>query len=192
MKKFLGGLIAIAFVISFGSVVQAGDKVVVCHAAGRADTTQFVTLEVPPNEGGFPQGHFTEDGTAEAGHEADYLGQCIVEVTPSPSSIATPSPSPTTPTITPTPSPTPAVTPTPTPVVTPSPTPTAEVTPSPSFIPTPEPTFTSPPSPTASLPPTDTQADSWVDSYRALMVVVAGLILLSAGAFVWLAFKDRS
>jgi len=62
----------------------AGDKVLVCHASGQADTTKFETLSVPPNEGGFPQGHFTEGGTAAAGHESDYLGACNEDPPPPP------------------------------------------------------------------------------------------------------------
>jgi hypothetical protein len=57
------------------------EKVIVCHAAGQEGTTKFVTLEVPATETGFPQGHYTEDGTPLAGHEADYLGPCIVDTT---------------------------------------------------------------------------------------------------------------
>lgn len=65
------------------------EKVVVCHAAGRVGTTQYVTLEVPPNEGGFPQGHFTEGGTTEAGHEDDYLGVCVEDTTTTESTTTT-------------------------------------------------------------------------------------------------------
>jgi len=52
-----------------------------CHAAGQDDTTQFVTLTLP-FEATFGQaGHFNEDGTTQAGHEQDYLGECIVDST---------------------------------------------------------------------------------------------------------------
>ena len=79
------------------------EKVTVCHAAGRADNPTWVELEVPPNEGGFPQGHFTEGGSQEAGHERDYLGACVVEPTATPlPSTPTPTDVPPTPTVTPT------------------------------------------------------------------------------------------
>lgn len=56
-------------------------KVDVCHAAGQAGTTKFVTLNVPATDSGFPQGHYSEDGTPLAGHEDDYLGACTVDDT---------------------------------------------------------------------------------------------------------------
>lgn len=92
----------------------APTKVYVCHAAGQTGTTKFVTNHVPATESGFPQGHFTEDGTPEAGHEDDYLGQCVTdettttttEVPPSttipPDSTTTTEPAPTPTTVTPT------------------------------------------------------------------------------------------
>ena len=52
------------------------DKVTLCHAAGRDDTTQFVTLEIAYNAAYGPAGHFNEDGTPQAGHEQDYIGAC--------------------------------------------------------------------------------------------------------------------
>jgi hypothetical protein len=56
------------------------DKVVLCHASGQAGTTKFETLTVAynaayGNENG-NGGHFTASGTAQAGHELDYLGAC--------------------------------------------------------------------------------------------------------------------
>lgn len=73
-------LIALVMVMALAAPAFAtGDppeKVFVCHAAGREGTTKYETIEVPANEGGYPQGHFTEEGTPLAGHEDDYLGQC--------------------------------------------------------------------------------------------------------------------
>ena len=106
------------------------EKVFVCHAAGRAGTTHYVTLEVPPNDGGYPQGHFAENGTPLAGHEDDYLGACA---TSTPTSIPTSTPS-NTPTNTEVPSATPTATPTDTDV---APTDTPTSTQEPSATPTP-------------------------------------------------------
>ena len=138
------------------------DKVTVCHAAGTAGTLQYVTLEVPPNEGGFPQGHFTEGGTQAAGHELDYLGACTVpEVPPTVTALPTDPPTPV-PTADPTQEPT--LEPTPTtdpgcefdcdPTATSEPVPT-DTPPTPVDPPTVEPTPTSVlPNPTPELPST--------------------------------------
>lgn len=60
---------------------QAGndDKVTICHAAGRAGTTQFVTLTISYNAAFGQAGHFNENGTPKAGHEDDYLGACATD-----------------------------------------------------------------------------------------------------------------
>ena len=112
----LAGLMTLALCV--GTVVASEaarvEKVLVCHAAGLEGTTRYVTLEVPPNDGGYPQGHFTENGTPLAGHEDDYLGVCVV---------ADPTATPVTPTATDVP---PADEPTPTEVP-----PTEENTPTP-------------------------------------------------------------
>jgi hypothetical protein len=50
-----------------------GDKVGVCHAAGQAGTLTYTYVEVPAVEPAGAQGHFTESGTREAGHEQDIL-----------------------------------------------------------------------------------------------------------------------
>ena len=58
-----------------------GERVTVCHAAGRDGTTHFVelTLAYPAVFG--TAGHFYENGTPRAGHEDDYLGPCQVPTT---------------------------------------------------------------------------------------------------------------
>jgi hypothetical protein len=103
------GILAVAVWFALSIAVSEAARptmVLVCHAAGREGTTQFVALSVPANEGGYPQGHFTEDGTAEAGHEDDYLGACVeVEPTATPTDVPTEEPT-TTPENTPTDEPT--------------------------------------------------------------------------------------
>jgi len=48
-------------------------QVTICHAAGRAGTTHFITLTVSQNGLG---AHFLSNGTPKAGHELDTLGPC--------------------------------------------------------------------------------------------------------------------
>ena len=79
-----------------------GDKVGVCHAAGQAGTLTYTYVEVPAVEPFGAQGHFTEMGTPEAGHEQDILDiteeECLglnePEPSPSPSPEPDASPSP--------------------------------------------------------------------------------------------------
>jgi hypothetical protein len=52
---------------------EEGDKIGVCHAAGQAGTDKFVGLVVPWVDPSGAQGHFTESGTPESGHEEDIL-----------------------------------------------------------------------------------------------------------------------
>ncbi len=118
MKKLLIPLV-LALTLST-AVVAKSDKVTICHAAGQADTTQFVTLTISENAvygRNGNAGHFNEDGTPRAGHEQDYFGAC---------QVASPTPTPSEPEVTPTPTPTasPTPSPTPDPSVTPDPTPT--------------------------------------------------------------------
>jgi hypothetical protein len=81
---FIAALLAPLFVVV--SVISAGDKVTICHAAGQEGTTHFNTLNISYNAAFGPAGHFYEDGTPRAGHEQDYLGQCREESeTPTPS-----------------------------------------------------------------------------------------------------------
>jgi hypothetical protein len=45
-------------------------KITICHAAGRAGTTKYVTITMSSNG---QNGHITERGTPEAGHEQDFI-----------------------------------------------------------------------------------------------------------------------
>ena len=101
------------------SPVDAGNhKVTICHAAGQAGTTHFVTLTISENAVYGPAGHFNENGTTQAGHEEDYLGACRVTPTPEATPTAT-----VTPTIPPTSTATPTNTATATPTGSPTSTP---------------------------------------------------------------------
>lgn len=160
----------IAIALAGSASVSAQEKVLVCHAAGQDGTTKYVTISVPPNDGGFPQGHFTEDGTTAAGHEDDYLGACQ-EDEPSPTPTTEPSPS-----VTPTVEPTPTVTPTPTSTPTPtaSATPTSTPTATPTTAPTPTPRA---PMPQLTMPPTDTAAaaDTVVGRGHPALLILAAI-----------------
>jgi uncharacterized repeat protein (TIGR01451 family) len=59
--------------------VMHNDKVTICHAAGHAGTTTFVTLTISVNAVYGPGGHFNNNGTPQAGHELDYFGPCVTE-----------------------------------------------------------------------------------------------------------------
>jgi LPXTG-motif cell wall-anchored protein len=83
MKKFLlGGFTAAGLllgglaVVGGPTVMGAQDKVTICHAAGQEGTEKFVSLTIPYNAAYGQAGHFNEDGTPKAGHEADYEGPC--------------------------------------------------------------------------------------------------------------------
>lgn len=65
------------------------DQVTLCHAAGQEGTTQFVTLTISANAAFGQAGHFNEDGTPRAGHEEDYLGECVVTTTTIPEEVTT-------------------------------------------------------------------------------------------------------
>lgn len=152
--------IAVAGLVG-ASMVQAdgGDRVVICHAAGQAGTTKYVTLSLPIKAVFGKAGHFNEPGTPAAGHEDDYLGPCIepsttttvvttTEVPPSTtttSSTTTAPPSTTTPPV----STTSVVTSTSSSLVTTSTTPETTT-----------PTTPPPSSPTSSLPGSTTSAPS--------------------------------
>jgi hypothetical protein len=171
-RKTLTAAAATAFValaLYAGGANAANDKVDVCHAAGRDGTTKYVTINVPATDTGFPKGHFTENGTQEAGHEDDYLGACVTD---------DPLPSPT-PTPTSAPSETPDPSPTPSPSSTPLPSPSTE-TPTP--LPTPSaPTSTPvPPVATMTMPPTDTASDATPST----VTKTATFILFGAVAFI--------
>lgn len=54
------------------------EKITICHAAGKAgEQANYTTLTLPWNAVYGNGGHFNEDGTPQAGHEEDYLGECI-------------------------------------------------------------------------------------------------------------------
>ena len=65
------------------------EKVTICHAAGQEGTTKFVTLTLPRNAVYGQAGHFNEDGTTQAGHEADYEGACVAPTTTTTTSAVT-------------------------------------------------------------------------------------------------------
>ena len=75
---------AITLVLGLAGIAVAGggspgtgtDQVTICHAAGLDGTTKFVTLTLAYPAVYGPAGHFNENGTTRAGHEADYLGPC--------------------------------------------------------------------------------------------------------------------
>lgn len=140
MKKILFmisiiGVLLLSLASVHKVVADPPEFVTICHAAGLQGTTQFVTLTLPYVAVYGEAGHFNENGTPRAGHEQDYLGECVTPTpTPTPSGSPTPTPSGSpTPTPsgspTPTPSGSPTPTPTPTPEVTPTPTPTSTQTP---------------------------------------------------------------
>lgn len=113
MKTILAMLaLALCTVAGVGAAVAlAGseggeDKVTLCHAAGLAGTTQYVTLTVGYPAAYGPAGHFDENGTPNAGHEQDYLGACEgdettpTDTTPTTTTPTVPDDEPTTPTVT--------------------------------------------------------------------------------------------
>lgn len=112
MVKYLAMALAAIGVMGAGlgaSVAAGGDHpggppefVTICHAAGLAGTTKFVTLTIPYNAAYGQAGHFGENGTPNAGHEQDYEGACEGdETTPTDTTPTTPTETtPTTPTTT--------------------------------------------------------------------------------------------
>ena len=58
------------------AAATAEEKITICHAAGQAGTTKFVTLTLSYDAVYGEGGHFFENGTPRAGHEDDYLGAC--------------------------------------------------------------------------------------------------------------------
>jgi outer membrane biosynthesis protein TonB len=144
---YIAVLVAALFVLGTSAVIAKQDKVLVCHATS-SEANPYVTLEVPANEGGYPQGHYTENGTPKAGHEDDYLGACP-EPSPPPSQppsappSSPPSAPPSTPPTEPPPTVEPSATPTlPPPTAPPTAQPDPDPTPVPSLEPTPVPTPT--------------------------------------------------
>lgn len=89
MKPTTRTVYAAAVAAMFVLIAAAPAKVLVCHATGRAPSTHFVTIEVPANDGGYPNGHYTEGGSPLAGHEDDYLGACATNETTTTTSTTT-------------------------------------------------------------------------------------------------------
>jgi len=78
----LGGLAAIAALLVAVAVPLTAlgrvELVTICHGAGTDGTDHFVTLEVPAAA---LSAHFDDNGTPLAGHQDDYLGECVGETT---------------------------------------------------------------------------------------------------------------
>lgn len=81
MRRFSALLVIVLACLGIALPVVAAQPVFItfCHAAGQAGTTQFVTLTLPEQAVFGQAGHFNEDGTPQAGHEDDYLGECEEE-----------------------------------------------------------------------------------------------------------------
>lgn len=89
--------VALALSIALAGTASANDKVTICHAAGKAGTTKYVTLTISHNAlygANGNAGHFSENGTPRAGHEQDYFGACKT-TTPDPTPTPTPKTTPT-------------------------------------------------------------------------------------------------
>lgn len=85
--------VVLQMLISPNQVSAAKDEVCICHAAGQAGTTHFVTVCANRTAIYGQAGHFNEDGTPQAGHEDDYEGRCT-EPSPPPDPSPTPDPDP--------------------------------------------------------------------------------------------------
>lgn len=84
VAAIVGWVVLLLFGI-IGTANATTDKVTICHAAGQADTTHYITLTISENAvyGAHGQaGHFEENGTPAAGHEQDYFGACEEPQTP--------------------------------------------------------------------------------------------------------------
>jgi hypothetical protein len=81
VKVTLATIVLAILALALPVLADRPETVTICHAAGQAGTTQFVTLTIPVNAAFGQAGHFNEDGTPRAGHEDDYLGECIVTTT---------------------------------------------------------------------------------------------------------------
>lgn len=80
----LSRIFSIAGSTAYAANDHRGEKVTICHAAGRETTTHFVTLTIAWNAVFGQAGHFYENGTPRAGHEHDYLGECENNEEPEP------------------------------------------------------------------------------------------------------------
>jgi hypothetical protein len=77
--KRIGLLIAVLCTIAaFTTAATAtNDKITICHVAGLAsDPANYITLHLPPQAVYGNGGHFNENGTTQAGHEQDTMGEC--------------------------------------------------------------------------------------------------------------------
>lgn len=87
----LGAGVFASVVANEGQATGPPEFVTICHAAGLAGTTHFVTLTLPTVAVFGQAGHFFENGTPQAGHEQDYLGPCSGdETTPTDTEPTTP------------------------------------------------------------------------------------------------------
>lgn len=93
MKRIALVLVGLVFALAGVAPALGADKVTICHAAGLAGTTKYVTLTIGRPAVYGPAGHFYENGTPRAGHEQDYLGPCQA-VTPPPTDEPTETPTP--------------------------------------------------------------------------------------------------
>lgn len=77
MKLLLIGLAAVTPLALSSTTHANNDKVTICHVAGRADDpANYVTQTIAWQAVYGPGGHLNEDGTGQAGHEDDSLGEC--------------------------------------------------------------------------------------------------------------------
>lgn len=80
MKHTVLLVVAALLAAACAGAAQAGDEhpdnVTLCHASGLAGTTKYETITVGYPAAFGPAGHFSENGTPNAGHEQDYLGEC--------------------------------------------------------------------------------------------------------------------
>lgn len=66
-----------------GTCHPNGEPLTFCHVAGLAsDPANYITLTTAIAGAVGQAGHFGENGTANAGHENDYLGACVPPVDP--------------------------------------------------------------------------------------------------------------
>lgn len=81
--KRLTALIALLLLIPAVSVLATPPVFITfCHVAGNAeDPANSVTLTLPEQAVFGQAGHFNENGTPNAGHEHDYLGECQTTAT---------------------------------------------------------------------------------------------------------------
>lgn len=91
MNKRISTILTLAVVIILAAVWRIPAlaarpvMVTICHAAGLAgEPANWVELALPYDSVYGPAGHFSEPGSPNAGHEADYEGPCEVAPTATP------------------------------------------------------------------------------------------------------------